>query len=881
MRTISTAKTSSFSHRVRGLKPATGPLPEPAPLYPSITELRAATRAAVDRAVEGDGDELHVIAHAAGSGKTSALIAALAAQKAGGTLKRTMILLNSLALCHEKAEEARASGLGAVVVEGRNARNCSNFAVVEPVQKANCAANLVCGKVFDPDPNLKCPFADRCAASGYWSQLDVLSIAEIAFIPHARLALPMDKSILANFEPELLVIDEAILGTVVKSSAVPVDSLTAPLHTVLRPWERALNGIAYANARCDDAARQKQRTELWERVVASIGKDLDPAKELIGAGLIDHIDVALRIVRGQISDDVEIGPRLTEADARSLAYRSCYRHARAEAAALSVLKRRVAWLTAEAGRRGIAVAELETPKCREIILRVEKDRRTGDQRRYLDAYWVSKAFRDNIDPPAPEADLLAGLEACARKRPACIVLDAHAHPRILERLFPGRRIHISRGRAMAPNATLIQVVDRTMSNASLLPSRRASERARLAAGELAADMMRAIDLAAARHRSLLLSATRDVIELVRRAYQQCGRMLPPNVAMLSFGRARGTNDFEQFQAVMVLGRMQPPKHAMDGHAAALMAREWIGPIMDGGEQFPLREAVYRMRDGRAFSRCVPLPTDFLVADILATSRENEIEQAIARLRLEQRIEPVTVYIVCSLPLQIELDELCSLADLAGREHKLEALTLACDGITPLSAFIVEAIAKRAGGAIEKEWGGGRHRARHQLDVLGLTPGAFAGALGDEARRAALRTIAPEVGDEAPVRIVSFRYVGQPGSPLIAAVWPDARLLGVEKRLEALLARIGKQLDRSSIEILYSPPAAVKRSYAKVRQVANAAIGRLSELVKRPVSCPAILSAWADKVGVLVAACVLAAAEIRRRKEDAEDALWEYDQLLVA
>jgi hypothetical protein len=149
-----------------------------------------------------------------------------------------------------------------------------------------------------------------------------------------------------------------------------------------------------------------------------------------------------------------------------------------------------------------------------------------------------------------------------------------------------------------------------------------------------------------------------------------------------FGNLRGSNEFERHEIVIILGRDEPGVRDAERRAMAI----WydtkepirrIGPDLKGRYNYLSRTRRYLMSDGRIKSESVSVHPDPRVQAVVEQAREAEMLQAIDRLRLIHATKRKTVYILCSIPLDIPIDELVTWAQLRGDRRLSDALA-ECD-----------------------------------------------------------------------------------------------------------------------------------------------------------------------------------------------------------
>jgi hypothetical protein len=149
-----------------------------------------------------------------------------------------------------------------------------------------------------------------------------------------------------------------------------------------------------------------------------------------------------------------------------------------------------------------------------------------------------------------------------------------------------------------------------------------------------------------------------------------------------FGNLRGSNEFEQHDIVIILGRDEPAVRDAERRAMAIWydTKEPIRPARrdyKGQVNYPVKTRRYQMSHGAKKSGNVSVHPDPRVQAVVEQAREAEMLQAIDRLRLIHTERRKTVYILCSVPLDIPVDELVTWAQLRGDRRLIDALA-ECD-----------------------------------------------------------------------------------------------------------------------------------------------------------------------------------------------------------
>jgi len=242
----------------------------------------------------------------------------------------------------------------------------------------------------------------------------------------------------------------------------------------------------------------------------------------------------------------------------------------------------------------------------------------------------------------------------------------------------------------------------------------------------------------------------------------------PGVAFCYFGNLRGTNDYENCDTVIVIGRQFIPTEAVENIARAL---HW-----DSREPLVLGQSVprrYQAGDGvlRSYDELDPR-----LRSVRAASREAETRQALARARLVHATDRKEVFLFSSQPIGIAVDALIQFEPSKG-ERIFEKL----DGALPFGAAD---LVRLSSGEFKDERAALRWRNRPETTpvairdsfrragvVLAETHYRRAGQRGPQSRLLVdpLRhpmphiTLAPLLAEtgQAPVEIAPLPWVSEP------------------------------------------------------------------------------------------------------------------------
>ena len=250
-----------------------------------------------------------------------------------------------------------------------------------------------------------------------------------------------------------------------------------------------------------------------------------------------------------------------------------------------------------------------------------------------------------------------------------LMLDADADPDIAERLAPGTVFH--RIEAI-PRADVVQITDRTLSNAWLLDREKGSERRKRICNIISREV------AGAQGEGVLVVATKKVLAALHAdaghpvaegSDADLGRPLLGAAPRWFSPRMLGVNDYSGYRTIVVVGRMQPRIDAVEAATRCVYGDD-DDPILDHEDGIlPEGDAIRVMADGTVSHARIRTHPDPRVATMLWQMRECATLQTIARLRLVSPDKPKRVVILSNMPLP-DLP-VTTLTDLDALERGLE------------------------------------------------------------------------------------------------------------------------------------------------------------------------------------------------------------------
>ncbi|SFB14897.1 hypothetical protein SAMN05421688_3248 [Poseidonocella pacifica] len=268
--------------------------------------------------------------------------------------------------------------------------------------------------------------------------------------------------------------------------------------------------------------------------------------------------------------------------------------------------------------------------------------------------------------------------------PPTLVLDADASETILRVFFPDIDVHHA---TLEPNAEIIQVSSHRMSTTALLNSPSLRDRCRrMIEAEVERDQK---DHAA----GVLIGCTKKV---ARQFFLDAGLlngdesseeevriMLDTQLlgaSWLWFGdRALGSNRYESYSTVIVLGRNEIPLDALEGQGRSLFGDRdgeeplcFVEPDEHGRRLMPEFMVPYEIRSAEPVAVPVRLHPDPRIREIQRQHRECATRQLIERLRLGRASYRKRVILACNIPIpSLPVDRLVTFAEIAGDVPRLQ------------------------------------------------------------------------------------------------------------------------------------------------------------------------------------------------------------------
>ncbi|MAM60459.1 hypothetical protein [Maritimibacter sp. UBA3975] len=533
----------------------------------------------------------------AGLGKTSGMLAAIA-NRADALLGRGHVLIYAPTL--ELAERAFHDfrrlnhNAPARVIRGRQAINpetlnpmCEKHELASQISGfVPSVTQSLCRSVKEDGTFVRAKCATKCP---YLEQKDRRG-AHVVFLSHAYLTVepPIDREI----PIALRVVDEKAWPALTSRTELTIDAFTRSPNENASP--ELAESMSKAKASIVDGLRRSQPIASHTRASG------------VSTDLLEELAEQERISRNFIEIDPTLAPML--AFSRSAKFDR---------------KRFAASRTRERILRRIA--EKETGHCNDLSLITKTV--NGEEQQFVQ---LNRLRRISNDAPI-------------------LFLDADASPEIIERIAPGSKFVSVQSQ---PIADVIQLSDLTLSDSWIGdeekgPDRRTSIRKIIRRETELVDPSKVLVVST---KSVLKLFTDDAQHSEFDGAEQSDHAFLGCVSRWFGPNTQGSNDFEEFSTVIVIGRLQPRPAAIESIARAIF-REDDNPVMSFTEgPLPEHRTTRLLTDGSMHDATYRQHPDRRAATILSQFREHATLQAIARLRLVSPNQPKRVIILSNLPL---------------------------------------------------------------------------------------------------------------------------------------------------------------------------------------------------------------------------------------
>jgi hypothetical protein len=514
----------------------------------------------------------------AGLGKSSAAQSILAAWP-NITGKCIEVYVPTKKLAHEWAKGFMKENtkLDVRVIEGRSEENCLKWTLVDPVGELGLGvSHLMCH-----NHNKCCEHWKKCA----WSKQNADAKPAIRILTHSHLKLPRPDN---QPTPDFVVIDEGFMNEQIVSDTINLDRLESRRGYKLSLADKTF--LAPSVGSSEDTLITRDDLDALIRVGGHVVEALQNHMPLLSH--LRSNDVCPTLLRrcAKTIGAFTMRPYISPSDST----------ARQKSALSAAKSNQVGELRKLRALYEVLAAELETkrPRSRVVNLRDET---------------VEIRYRRNL----PRLD---GIPA--------LVLDADGEVEILRKSIPDI---IAEQFPVRYNATVWQVSDKSFSKSSLSLSNLRDDR------DCSDDVRSFLNNLPEPHSTLVV--TYKAFQKFLTGTGDDFSKMPNGMTVGHFGNIRGTDDFNKFETVVIVGRHMPPRELTGILAGAL--------CHDSEEDTPseFEAAVYR------------------------TKITSETNQAAARLRMIWIDNPKTVYLLSNEKVTFAVDHLVTWTQLRDNKHR--------------------------------------------------------------------------------------------------------------------------------------------------------------------------------------------------------------------
>jgi hypothetical protein len=512
------------------------------------------------------------------------------------------------------------------ILTGRNAENCKRWEIVQAGFKKGFSQASFCRQEFPDGSEVLCPFFEKCRTTPeqYQYTQEEIQKAPNAIVMHSHLAIPWLRALALKTRTRMWMDENP---TQVFKYRQELDAAKIDLVNE--------QDFAILERRCAEGTLKRQR---WTRKIFTSLANLSAV--LLGVlatstqGLtLDHLaDWSPQEIRDM-------------ADARELI---------------------------ETWRRGKLDPSLDDATLKtQLAKRKPVPRLAGLLYRLADELEARKTgpvYSLERDPESGKI-ISRGRIPTDDLPPNLMITDATFSPEILQAVFPGHELeHIKLD--VPRNALIAQVKDRTFSRNWLIKEKHLPE------------VVTWLEQLAQHYKDLVVITTKRIRCAITQEKNKGG--LPVycethGFKVAHYGAIRGSNAFKDCDALVILGREQPPPEDIEEIAKAFwydakkplhLAAKRAG----GGQVYNTVVRAYDMADGTIARGEVEVHPDPRCQAVLSEARENEMIQAIDRARLIWNPDRKHIYILCSIPLPgVKIDHLVSWDNLRGTGRLHQAL----------------------------------------------------------------------------------------------------------------------------------------------------------------------------------------------------------------
>ena len=645
---------------------------------------------------------------------------------------------------------------------------------------------------------VECKYKATCRA---WTQIPQIAESDIVFLPTAYVSLPVPKELKACVG---LVVDESVAGRFLRGDTMAVESLSLARREPFvskAEQEAGMTSDVYVRDReqVADVVRAwalrnvgKARPEDLGQVLLDYEWAWGTKPEDRGAVAMQRVSIAQNCVGRGLNSFRTITPAMSEDEARELARSPRGTDAWPE------------WRTYD-----VALDRMQALHADRLAADLAAEGGTPAPARTARGAWDHRL--QVTQGPASEGKSGVRIRVSWRAKNSfselpTLLMDASANAKMVEKLWKGREVRTVTVAARM-HMRVVAALDVRCSDSSMQPWRRESPYDKQQAATMACRVREVVDAVSALHGNsqVVVASTKSVEVALNTKWRPWA-----NVSWLHFGACVGLDFAKAFPAAVIVGRQELPAAAIDMQVGALtyddpepeLPVDLLGTGCDAegnGLRTPSVKRLLKLRSGQDVILAVPVHAGAWAAAVQAQAREEQLMQAIGRLRPVYREgePPVVVLIGNVVPEGLIVDAVCRLEEL---DVALGKVLRAGDGLraAPAPLPAVATTDPRLLAAAE------RAAAFTATRLRGLVRHAYVRADGTEHE---VDVVAPEVGSVAELVERHERAAGHGAPTGLREVSRGAPLDGQKPREpdEKMLLLVGtpeqqRAAERESLEL---------------------------------------------------------------------------------
>ena len=263
------------------------------------------------------------------------------------------------------------------------------------------------------------------------------------------------------------------------------------------------------------------------------------------------------------------------------------------------------------------------------------------------------------------------------RRSRVLIIDANADQQLISQFFKITAFHQLQ---TVRQAEVIQCSSTRCSTTSLVATRNADPKSKREAKKRLHQVEKFIARLARQHPRLLVVGPQAITGNPSTKVKPLIKV-PANVALAHFNAIRGIDGWKDHDAVVVIGRNEPPIQEVEAIARSVFLKDMV-PLQFASE-WTVQARGYRLK-GKKLGVDVLRHLDPRIQAILEQLREGESQQAIDRLRLVHAPEPKRVYLLSNVVLDLDVNHVVTWDEMMNGGGRIEQAWNTLQGVMPLA-----------------------------------------------------------------------------------------------------------------------------------------------------------------------------------------------------